>query len=131
MPDYQNFRQRLDAVLRTLDVKKVSEFLISEGQWDEGSPADPAFAMWMMIGAALTLKELHPQAKAWLLANGHEEEAQAIFAKGPRGSAPVRKGSQRAQGPKSGNRGGNAPPYGNASKNTPRRSGPAGTNPNH
>ena len=33
MPDYANFRQRLDAVLRTLDVKKVSDFLIAEKQW--------------------------------------------------------------------------------------------------
>ena len=37
MTDYANFRQRLDAVLRTLDVKQVSKFLIAENQWDEGA----------------------------------------------------------------------------------------------
>jgi hypothetical protein len=46
MTDYANFRQRLDAVLRTLDVKQVSKFLIAENQWDEGAPPDPEFAMW-------------------------------------------------------------------------------------
>ena len=47
MTDYANFRQRLDAVLRTLDVKQVRDFLIAEGQWQPGQPADPEFAMWM------------------------------------------------------------------------------------
>jgi adenylate cyclase len=36
MADYANFRQRLDNVLRTLDVKQVRGFLIAERQW---SPA--------------------------------------------------------------------------------------------
>ena len=48
MTEYANFRQRLDAVLRTLDVKQVSDFLIAEKQWQPGQPADPEFAMWMM-----------------------------------------------------------------------------------
>ena len=48
MTDYTNFRQRLDAVLRTLDVKQVSDFLIAEKQWQAGAPADPEFAMWMV-----------------------------------------------------------------------------------
>ena len=48
MTDYANFRQRLDAVLRTRDVKQVQEFLIAENQWQAGEPADPEFAMWMM-----------------------------------------------------------------------------------
>ncbi len=48
MPDYTSFRQRLDAVLRTLDVKKVSDFLIAEKQWQAGQLADPEFAMWMV-----------------------------------------------------------------------------------
>ena len=48
MTDYASFRQRLDAVLRTLDVKQVQAFLIAEGQWSPGQPADPEFAMWMV-----------------------------------------------------------------------------------
>lgn len=38
MTDYANFRQRLDAVLRTLDVKQVRDFLIAEGQWQLAEP---------------------------------------------------------------------------------------------
>jgi hypothetical protein len=48
MADYANFRQQLDAVLRTLDVKQVQDFLIAEGQWSPELPADPEFAMWMV-----------------------------------------------------------------------------------
>jgi hypothetical protein len=48
MTDYANFRQRLDAVLRTLDVKQVQDFLVTEGQWSPGQSADPEFAMWMV-----------------------------------------------------------------------------------
>ena len=47
MADYASFRQQLDAVLRTRDVKQVQDFLIAEGQWSEGQPADAEFAMWM------------------------------------------------------------------------------------
>jgi hypothetical protein len=47
MTEYANFRQRLDSVLRTLDVKQVQEFLIAENQWQPGQPANPEFAMWM------------------------------------------------------------------------------------
>ncbi|GCF07822.1 hypothetical protein [Dictyobacter arantiisoli] len=93
MTNYQNFRQRLDAVLRTRDVERVREFLIAEGQWDEGVPADPSFAMWMMIAASPTLKELHPQALAWLNSNGHSSEAQAVSGKSsssPRTSSGTR-----------------------------------------
>ncbi len=46
MAEYANFRQRLDTVLRTLDVKQVQDFLIAEGQWQPETPAD--FAMWMV-----------------------------------------------------------------------------------
>ncbi len=48
MMSYADFRQRLDTVLRTLDVKQVQNFLIAEGQWSPGQPADPEFAMWMV-----------------------------------------------------------------------------------
>ncbi|HVB75092.1 MAG TPA: hypothetical protein VNE38_16200 [Ktedonobacteraceae bacterium] len=78
MADYASFRQRLDAVLRTLDVQQVSEFLIAENQWDVGAPADPEFAMWMMIAGTPTLPGLHEQAQQWLVAHGHENEANAV-----------------------------------------------------
>jgi hypothetical protein len=79
MTDYANFRQRLDAVLRTLDVKQVSKFLIAENQWDAGAPADPEFAMWMMIAGSQTMRDLHEQARQWLVSHGHEEEASAVL----------------------------------------------------
>jgi hypothetical protein len=79
MSDYASFRQRLDDVLRTLDIKQVSAFLIAEKQWQAGQPADPEFAMWMMIAGSRTLRELHKQARQWLVAHGHEEEANAVL----------------------------------------------------
>ena len=48
MADYSNFRQQLDTVLRTKDVKQVQDFLIAKKQWQVGQPADPEFAMWMV-----------------------------------------------------------------------------------
>ncbi len=48
MVDYASFQERLDAVLRTLDLKQIQDFLITEGQWSPGQPADPEFAMWMV-----------------------------------------------------------------------------------
>jgi hypothetical protein len=82
MTDYENFRQQLDAVLRTLDVKQVRDFLVAEGQWSEDLPADPEFAMWMMIAGSQTLRDLHEQARMWLVSHGHEADAEAILRKG-------------------------------------------------
>jgi hypothetical protein len=79
MTDYANFRQRLDAVLRTLDVKQVQDFLIAEGQWSPGQPASPEFAMWMMIAGSPTLRDLHEQAGRWLVSHGHEAEASVVL----------------------------------------------------
>jgi hypothetical protein len=81
MADY-SFRQRLDAVLRTLDVKQVSEFLIAEGQWSPGMPANAEFAMWMMIAGSKTLRDLHEQARKWLVSHGHEADAEAVLSRG-------------------------------------------------
>src|SRR2546428_11516088 len=82
MADYANFRQRLDVMLRTLDVKQVQDFLIAEGQWSPGSPADPEFAMWMMIAGSQTLRDLHEQARKWLVSHGHEADADAVLRRG-------------------------------------------------
>lgn len=82
MTGYSDFRQRLDTVLRTMDVKQVSSFLIAEKQWQPGTPADPEFAMWMMIAGSQTLRDLHEQARRWLVAHGHESEANAVLSRG-------------------------------------------------
>lgn len=102
MADYSSFRQRLDAVLRTLDVKQVSDFLIGEKQWSEGTPADPEYAMWMMIAGAPTLSDLHERARQWLVSHGHEEEASAVLGQGKQqartgkqGQRPAAKGQKR------------------------------------
>jgi hypothetical protein len=103
-----SFRQRLDAVLRTLDVKQVQEFLIAEHQWQPGQPANPEYAMWMMIAGSPALSDLHPQARSWLISHGYETEANAVLnrgnkqgtkhGKGKSGSGP--RPQQRPQFPK-------------------------------
>jgi len=41
MTEYANFRQRIDAVLRTLKVQQVCDFMEVEKQWSAGKLADP------------------------------------------------------------------------------------------
>ena len=82
MADYTSFRQRLDAVLRTLDVKQVQGFLIAERQWSPDTPVDPEFAMWMMIAGSPTLRDLHEQARKWLVSHGHQADADAVLGRG-------------------------------------------------
>lgn len=95
MPDYTDFRQRLDEVLRTLDVQQVSRFLIAEKQWQPGQPADPEYAMWMMIAGSQTLRDLHGQARQWLVAHGHEDEANAVLnRRKDAGESRAKKGQQ-------------------------------------
>ncbi|HTK10620.1 MAG TPA: hypothetical protein VL485_25835 [Ktedonobacteraceae bacterium] len=99
MTEYATFRQRLDAVLRTLDVQKVQEFLQAEKQWGAEAPADPEFAMYMMIAGSSTLSDLHAQAQRWLTTHGHEEEARAVLGKQKRaGGAPKKQPSRAPQG---------------------------------
>ena len=108
MPDYTSFRQKLDAVLRTLDVQQVSKFLIAENQWDEGQPADAEFAMWMMIAGSPALRDLHGQARQWLITHGHEDEANAVLRReqGTGGGNHAKKNYQRQhQGKGKGKRG--------------------------
>jgi hypothetical protein len=86
--------------LRTLDVKQVRIFLIAENQWSEDVPADPEFAMWMMIAANPTFRDLHEQARQWLESHGHAEDAQTLLGKsnkqrpGPAGSGQRSKGGK-------------------------------------
>jgi hypothetical protein len=79
MTKYSHFRQRLDAILRTLDVRQVADFLIAEGQWSQGKPADPEFAMWLMIAGNPALEDLHAQARDWLESHGHATEARTFL----------------------------------------------------
>jgi hypothetical protein len=92
MTDYTNFRQRLDAILRTRNLRQVQDFLIAEKQWQVGQPADPEFAMWMMIAGSQALRDLHEEARKWLVSHGHEADADAVLTRG-RGT-----GSRQAKG---------------------------------
>jgi len=40
---------------------------------------DCIVTMWMMIAGSPTLKDLHSQARTWLLSHGHAEDAQAFL----------------------------------------------------
>ena len=104
-----NFRQRLDNVLRTLDIQKVSAFLIAEKQWSLGTPADPEFAMWMMIAGSPSLRDLHERAYEWLISHGHEADANVYLARDKKqGTKSTGKsnsnGGQRPQNPRYNNR---------------------------
>ena len=79
MDDYTSFRQQLDTVLRTRNLKQVQDFLIAQKQWQVGQPADPEFAMWMMIAGSQTLQDLHEEARKWLVSHGHEADADAVL----------------------------------------------------
>jgi hypothetical protein len=92
MTDFIGFRQQLDAVLRTRDVQQVREFLIAKEQWSEELPADPEFAMWMMIAGSKMLRDLHEQAREWLVSHGHEAEAEAVL--GRAGGAGGKQGNR-------------------------------------
>lgn len=98
MTEYANFRQRLDAVLRTLDIKQVSDFLIAEKQWSSGAPADPEAAMWIMIVGSPTLRDLHEHAYEWLVSHGHEEDAKRFVKQGSKSGASEQR--QKAKGTK-------------------------------
>jgi hypothetical protein len=97
MTDYTGFRQELDIVLRTLDVRQVQDFLIAKGQWSPGVPADPEFAMWLMIAGSATLPDLHERARAWLVDHGHEAEAQAVLGRAKQRGAQTSKKSRKSK----------------------------------
>lgn len=87
--DGTSFRQRLDAVLRRRNPAELRAFLVSEGQWEPEARTDEEAAMWMMIAASPVQADLHAEAERWLMAHGHEHEAQAILGRG-RGGGPTR-----------------------------------------
>ena len=94
MTEYANFRQRLDAALRTRDVQQVRAFMVEENQWSLDAPADPEFAMWLMIAGTATLKDLHAEARSWLIDHGHAAEAEAVL---NRGQGGAQKSKRRAR----------------------------------
>jgi hypothetical protein len=91
MTEYASFRQRLDAVLRTRDVKQVRGFMIEENQWSLDAPADPEFAMWLMIAGSAALQDLHGEARRWLIEHGHATEAEALFRRDQGGGQKTRR----------------------------------------
>ena len=95
MADYANFRQHLDAILRTRDVKQVQDFLIAEGQWSPGTTANAEFAMWMMIAGSSTLRDLHEQARRWLVSHGHADDADAVLKRGKSSGNKQGKGKKK------------------------------------
>lgn len=95
-PNYQSFRQRLDAVLRRKDPAALSAFLIAEGQWQPGDTSRAEFALWMMIAASPALTDLHEEARQWLVSHGHEAEAQAITGRGGRGERAGQQARKRS-----------------------------------
>ena len=91
---YPDFRRRLDDVLRQRDPAALRAFLIAEGQWTPETATDPEAAMWMMIATSPAFANQRDDARQWLMAHGHETEAQAIFgAKRAPSKPPTRKGS--------------------------------------
>jgi hypothetical protein len=106
---YAAFRQRLDAVLRQRDPAALRAFLVAEGQWEAEAQTDAERALWMMIATSPALAALHGEAREWLLAHGHVEEANALF--GGRGQPGTgRRGPQNTpRGPGHGRPRGGAP----------------------
>jgi hypothetical protein len=85
---YPEFRNQLDAVLRTKDPEAVRRFLIEQGQWDEGSTNDVAHAMWMMIAGSPALQHLHAEAQNWLMQHGYQAEAEMLLERKKTASKP-------------------------------------------
>lgn len=100
--DYKAFRQQLDTILRKKNPAALRDFLVAEGQWQQDASNDAQAAMWMMIAASSALADLHDEARRWLLSNGHEAEANAIFGRRSGGGAaprsPARPAKNMSQG---------------------------------
>jgi hypothetical protein len=76
---YPEFRSKLDSVLRSKNPEAVRQFLIEQGQWDEGR-GDVEHAMWMMIAGSPALQSLHAEAQNWLIQHGYQSEAEMLSA---------------------------------------------------
>lgn len=97
MSEHVNFRQRLDQILRTRDVRQVRAFLVEEGQWSLDQPADPEYAMWLMIAGSPNLKDFHAEARQWLIQHGHSEAADAVAGRTHDGQGQQSRGKRGGQ----------------------------------
>ena len=79
---YQEFRLRLDTVLRRKDSNALRAFLVTEGQWSQDAKPDVERAMWLMIATSPGLADLRDEARDWLVAHGYTAEVSAIFGGG-------------------------------------------------
>jgi hypothetical protein len=50
--------------------------------------------MWMMIAGSPTLRDLHEQARPWLLNYGHEANAEAVLGRDKSSGGRQKKGGQ-------------------------------------
>lgn len=75
---YQEFRAKLDAVLRQRDPAALRAFLVAEGQWDANATTDPERALWLMIATSPALGAMKAEALRWLTDHGHSAEVQAL-----------------------------------------------------
>lgn len=106
---YDEFRDKLDAVLRQRDPAALRAFLVAEGQWDAGASTDPERALWLMVATSKALGDLHGEAFQWLTDHGYTAEVHALLgrarsgpkAKGGSGQGQ-RKGGKGAKGPRGG-----------------------------
>jgi hypothetical protein len=108
---YQEFRAKLDAVLRQRDPAALRAFLVAEGQWDADATTDPERALWLMVATSPALSEMKAEALRWLTDHGYTAEVNALRGRspseakaavskrrGPRQSAP--NGTGRREGAK-------------------------------
>lgn len=129
--DYKAFRQRLDATLRQKDPAALREFLVAEGQWQPGATNDAEAAMWMMIAASSALTDLHDEAQRWLLSNGHEAEANAIFGRRAGADAAPHRGARPAKNSPKGGASGRAQGARGRPSTPPASSPPRAPQPQH
>ncbi|GHO43063.1 hypothetical protein [Ktedonospora formicarum] len=120
MKEMPQFRQQLDNLLRTRDVQRVRAFLIESGQWYEDAPADPLYAMWLMIAGSDKLSDLHAEAREWLLSNGHENVVEALLGKESQKKTKPDRAVRSSRGKQSQGNSGRKPPHKGREKTTKR-----------
>jgi hypothetical protein len=129
--DYKAFRQRLDATLRQKDPAALRAFLVAEGQWQPDATNDAEAAMWMMIAASSALADLHDEAQRWLLSNGHEAEANAIFGRRAGAGGAPRHGARPAKNAPKGGASGRSQGAGRRPSTPPSSRPPRTSQPQH
>ncbi len=115
---YPEFRSQLDNVLRSKKPEAVRQFLVEQGQWDEGRADDVEHAMWMMIAGSPALQNLHTEAQDWLMQHGYQDEAEMLRER-PKASRKPVSPQARAKGQASPNKPGASRPHSN--HQTPRQ----------